>query len=103
MRLVLIAAMAIALTIGNAAKAQSPVQPAQTTSPTVPDSPNSAMSPQDACRESARRANLRGSDLRDHMEVCMLEARLDCTRKAIAQKIVGPERRTLIRTCLGRS
>jgi hypothetical protein len=45
--------------------------------------------------------NLQGQDRRDQMQLCMAEARLDCLKQAIDQKIVGEGRKTFIRSCVG--
>lgn len=50
------------------------------------------------CRKSAQA--LQGQDRKDQMQLCLAEARLDCLKQAIAQKVVGPQRRDFIRTCM---
>ena len=35
------------------------------------------------------------------MQLCMAQAHLDCLKQAIDQKIVGPQRREFVRTCVG--
>jgi hypothetical protein len=44
---------------------------------------------------------LKGQDKRDQMQLCMAQARLDCLRQAIDQKVVGEPRKTLIKGCVG--
>ncbi|WP_420837868.1 hypothetical protein [Bradyrhizobium zhanjiangense] len=45
--------------------------------------------------------NLKGQDKRDQLQLCMAQARLDCLKQAIDQKIVGEARKTFIKTCVG--
>ncbi|MET4390404.1 hypothetical protein ABIB73_006186 [Bradyrhizobium sp. F1.4.3] len=45
--------------------------------------------------------NVKGQDKRDQIQLCMAQARLDCLRQAIDQKIVGEPRKTFIKTCVG--
>ena len=49
----------------------------------------------------ATTASLKGQDKRDQMQLCMAQARMDCLKQAIDQKIVGPQRREFVRTCVG--
>jgi len=54
------------------------------------------------CRKAARDQNLSGPDLRDHMQICMLEARLNCLKQAVDQKVrAGRPRRRFMRRCMG--
>jgi hypothetical protein len=34
------------------------------------------------------------------MQLCMAQTRLDCLKQAIDQKIVGPQRRDFVQTCV---
>jgi len=45
--------------------------------------------------------SLTGQDKRDQMQVCMAQARLDCLKQAIDQKVVGEARKSAIKTCVG--
>ncbi len=45
--------------------------------------------------------NLKGQDKRDQMQLCMAQARLDCLKQAIDQKIAGEPRKSFIKTCVG--
>lgn len=45
--------------------------------------------------------NLKGQDKRDQMQFCMAQARLDCLKQAIDQKVVGEARKSAIKTCVG--
>jgi hypothetical protein len=50
-----------------------------------------------ACSSAA--SALKGQERRDQMQLCLLQARLDCLKQAIAQKIVGPQRTEFMSTC----
>jgi hypothetical protein len=43
---------------------------------------------------------LKGQDRQDQIQLCMAQARLDCLKQAIDQKIVGPQRRDFVKTCV---
>jgi hypothetical protein len=45
--------------------------------------------------------NLKGQDKRDQRQLCMAQARVDCLKQAIDQKIVGEPRKNFIKTCVG--
>lgn len=45
--------------------------------------------------------SLTGQDKRDQMQLCMAQARLDCLKQAIDQKVVGEARKSAIKTCVG--
>ncbi len=76
--------------------------PAQTGPATAPSPARAAAQARNrACRAQGVQKGLRGEALRDSMQVCALEIRLACLKKAIAQKIVGPARRDFIRDCTG--
>jgi len=45
--------------------------------------------------------NLKGQDKRDQMQLCMAQARLDCLKQAIDQKVVGQARKSFIKSCVG--
>ena len=51
-----------------------------------------------ACQIASQGA--RGQERRDQMQVCVAEARLDCLKQAIAQKVVGPQRVEFVKNCL---
>jgi hypothetical protein len=41
-----------------------------------------------------------GQDKKDQMQLCMEQARLDCLKQAIEQKIVGPQRKDFVKSCV---
>ncbi|OAF05137.1 hypothetical protein AYJ54_22045 [Bradyrhizobium centrolobii] len=45
--------------------------------------------------------SLKGQDKRDQMQLCMAQARLDCLKQAIDQKIVGEPRKNFVKSCVG--
>jgi hypothetical protein len=49
----------------------------------------------------ATTASLKGQDKRDQLQLCLAQARLDCLKQAIDQKVVGEARKSLIKTCVG--
>ena len=49
----------------------------------------------------ATTASLKGQDKRDQLQLCLAQARLDCLKQAIDQKVVGPQRREFVQTCVG--
>ena len=75
----------------------SPVGPVvQTvTAPAAPVNPSKRFS----CRAAAQK--YQGQDRADQMQLCMAQARLDCLRQAIDQKVVGPQRRDFVQNCVG--
>ncbi|MBR0847556.1 hypothetical protein JQ543_07370 [Bradyrhizobium diazoefficiens] len=72
---------------------------AQTSSPAAPATVPVPASKRMSCL--ATTASLKGQDKRDQMQLCMAQARLDCLKQAIDQKIVGQGRKDFIKTCVG--
>jgi hypothetical protein len=101
MRYLLSAMIAVGtLGVAIAAFAQSgaptPTPAVQTNAaPAAPVSPSKRF----ACRAASQAAQ--GQDRQDQMQLCMAQARMDCLKQAIDQKIVGPQRRDFVRTCVG--
>jgi hypothetical protein len=96
-----------AILISSAALAQSTPPPpnAPSTPEAIPKISNMTGAPQPVptgkwltCRSSAQA--LQGQDKKDQIELCVAEARLDCLKQAIAKKVIGPERRDFIKTCV---
>jgi hypothetical protein len=52
-----------------------------------------------ACRAEAE--GTKGQERRDQMQLCLAQARLDCTKQAIDQKVAGPQRRDFVKNCVG--
>lgn len=76
---------------------------AQTTPPAAPANPTSTVPVPATKRVTclATTQNLKGQDKRDQTQLCMAQARLDCLKQAIDQKIVGEPRKSFIKTCVG--
>jgi hypothetical protein len=51
-----------------------------------------------ACAAAA--SALRGQERRDQMQLCLQQARSDCLKQAIDQKIVGPQRKEFVKSCV---
>jgi hypothetical protein len=51
-----------------------------------------------ACQTASK--GLQGQERQDQMELCRGQARLDCLKAAIDQKIAGSQRREFMRSCL---
>jgi hypothetical protein len=87
---------AIAALAQSAAPAPEPAPAVQANpAPAAPVSPSKRY----ACRASVQ--GMRGQERNDQMQLCMAQARLDCLKQAIDQKIIGPQRRDFVKTCLG--
>jgi hypothetical protein len=84
------------LTLAIAAYAQS-----TTSNPGVPSNPAPAAPVPSGKRFACKTASqaLQGQERKDQVQLCMAQARLDCLKQAIDQKIVGPQRRDFVRSC----
>jgi hypothetical protein len=79
------------------------VAPALAQTPPAPAAPGAAV-PVPATKRVgclATTQSLKGQDKRDQMQLCMAQARLDCLKQAIDQKVVGEARKSAIKTCVG--
>jgi hypothetical protein len=76
-------------------------QSATTTPATVPVNRASAAPVASGKRFACQTASqgMRGQEQRDQMQLCMAQARLDCLKQAIDQKIVGPQRKDFVKSC----
>ena len=82
--------------------AQSTPNAAPATPAAAPVQDNAAAAPvpgakRAACQSSAQA--LKGQDKHDQMQLCMAQARLDCLKQAVDQKVVGPQRKDFVRSC----
>jgi hypothetical protein len=84
------------LTLAIAAYAQS-----TTSTPAVPSNSAPAAPVPSGKRFACKTASqaLKGQEQKDQMQLCMAQARLDCLKQAIDQKIVGPQRRDFVKSC----
>jgi len=91
----------VALGLALAALAQSS-PPGPTSPPTVQtnDAPAApvAESKLFACQTAVK--GLQGQERQDQMQLCRAQAHLDCLKQAIDQKVVGPQRRDFLRSCM---
>ncbi|MCA1399249.1 hypothetical protein [Bradyrhizobium sp. BRP56] len=92
------------LLISAAALAQT--TPAPTTAPVAAPAQQSASTAapvpgakRAACQSAAKA--LKGQERHDQMQLCMAQARLDCLKQAIDQKITGPQRKDFVKSCAG--
>ena len=86
-----------ALILATAALAQS-----TTSKPEAPVNDQTtpvAMSKRFACKAASEKFS--GQDRIDQMQLCMAQARLDCIKQAIDQKIVSPQRKEFLASCTG--
>jgi hypothetical protein len=95
---------AVTLALATAALSQSGTSPpaAQPASPVTNNQAPPVPVPTTrrmACQAAAQ--GKQGQDRHDLMQLCMAQARLDCLRQAVDQKIVGPERREFVKSCVG--
>ena len=86
-----------------AALAQSTSTPAPA-APAAPAASTAAAAPvpgakRTACQNSTQA--LKGQDKRDQMQLCMAQARLDCLKQAVDQKITGAQRKDFVKSCAG--
>jgi hypothetical protein len=109
-----IAAIVASFVLAIAAYAQSTPAPTETPTPATPTSSNTPSSNTSAsntavavpvpsskryaCQTAAKGA--REQERRDLVQLCMAQARLDCLKQAIDQKVVGPQRIDFVRNCL---
>jgi Spy/CpxP family protein refolding chaperone len=75
---------------------------AQSTTPAVPVNPAPAVPVAGGKRFACQAASqgFKGQEQKDQMQLCMAQARLDCLKQAIDQKIIGPQRRDFIKNCV---
>lgn len=102
-RLLCVIVAAMSLTSAVSALAQSATSaPAVSTAPAVPVNPAAAepvaASKKFACQTASQ--GRQGQERQDQMQLCMAQARLDCLKQAIDQKIVGPQRKDFVKGCV---
>jgi hypothetical protein len=76
--------------------------PATTSTPAVPVNPAAAVPVPTGKRFACQAASqgFKGQERQDQMQLCMAQARLDCLKEAIDQKIVGPQRKDFVKSCV---
>jgi len=98
MRLLLSAVVAAGpLVFAVAAHAQS-----ATSTPAVPVNPAAAAPVPSGKRFACQTASqgLKGQEQKDQRQLCMAQVRLDWRKQAIDQKIVGPQRKDFVKSCV---
>ncbi|HWL20405.1 MAG TPA: hypothetical protein VNS33_12095 [Bradyrhizobium sp.] len=91
-----------ALSLASAALAQSAgtsAPPAANSAPNAGAAPSAASGKRSACQTSAQ--GMKGQERQDQMQLCMAQAHLDCLKQAIDQKVVGPQRKDFVKSCMG--
>jgi len=91
-----------ALSLASAALAQSAgtsAPPAANPTPNAGAAPSAASGKRSACQTSAQ--GMKGQERQDQMQLCMAQAHLDCLKQAIDQKVVGPQRKDFMKSCMG--
>ncbi|SDR49931.1 hypothetical protein SAMN05444161_4745 [Rhizobiales bacterium GAS191] len=113
-RLILLTLTVSMLAVSGASLAQTPAQPAPDASAPAPGAAAPAQAPARAkaapnrgetlrrstCRKNADQS-LKGPDLVDAVQICMAEARLNCLKQAVADKVQGKKREAFMSTCSG--
>jgi hypothetical protein len=102
---VIVAAMSLTPAVSALAQSATPaptVSTAPATAPPVPVNPAAAepvaTSKKFACQTASQ--GRQGQERQDLMQLCMAQARLDCLKQAIDQKIVGPQRKDFVKGCV---
>ena len=95
-----LAAIAASLAIVATAYAQAPSTPAATDPAAV--APAAAVPVPSGKRFACRTASqgLQGQERHDQIQLCVAQARIDCLKQAIGQKIVGRERKEFVKNCV---
>jgi hypothetical protein len=92
-----IATLGLALAALAQSSAPNPASPPSVQSNDAPAAPV-AESKLFACQTAVK--GLQGQERQDQIQLCRAQAHLDCLKQAIDQKIVGPQRRDFLRTCM---
>jgi hypothetical protein len=71
----------------------APASPVTTAAPPTPSGKKLA------CQTASEA--VKGQARQDQMQLCMMQARLDCLKQAIDQNIVGPPRKDFVKSCVG--
>lgn len=54
----------------------------------------------EVCRQSVTAKHLGRHQARDQMQLCVAQARVECLKQAIDQKVRGPARRVFVKSCV---
>ena len=100
-RTIIVAASSLGLALAafaqSSAPSPAPAAPAiqANSAASAPVSPSKRY----ACRAAAQGAQ--GQEREDQMQLCMAQARVDCLKQAIDQKLVGEQRKKFVKSCVG--
>ena len=89
----LVGALILALAPVLQAEAQTPPT-ASSTEQAAPGSSKRA-----ACEASTQAQ--KGQNKRDQIQLCLAQARIDCLKQAVDQKMFGKQRTDFVRSCMG--
>jgi len=90
------------LSLASAAFSQSTgssAPPAANPAPSAQAAPAAESGKRSACQTAAQ--GIKGQERQDQMQLCMAQAHLDCLKQAIDQKVVGPQRKDFMKSCIG--
>ncbi|MBR1219811.1 hypothetical protein JQ557_17515 [Bradyrhizobium sp. U87765 SZCCT0131] len=107
-RFYLVVAAVVSTVAVTAAIAQTATAPAASTPAASVPAATSAATPaapaaggkRAACQSDIAGKQLKGQDRKDQMALCMAQGHVECLKQAIDQKIVGPQRRDFIKSCV---
>lgn len=54
----------------------------------------------ESCRQTVASKRLKRTEARDHMQLCVAKARLDCLQQAVDMKYRGAARRVYVKSCV---
>ena len=80
----------------------APVLQAQAQTPPTASSDqqaSSGLTKRAACEASTQAP--KGQNKRDQMQLCLAQARIDCLKQAVDQKMFGKQRTDFVRSCMG--
>jgi hypothetical protein len=83
-----------------AAPAGAAATPPAAAAPAAPATAAASPSGKKLACQAASEA-VKGQARKDQMQLCMMQARLDCLKQAIDQNIVGPQRKDFVKSCVG--
>lgn len=97
---VVIAVGSLSLASGTLAQSIAPSAPsAADPAPSAQAAPAAESGKRSACQTAAQ--GIKGQERQDQMQLCMAQAHLDCLKQAIDQKVVGPQRKDFVKSCMG--
>jgi hypothetical protein len=100
-----LATVAATVALAQSTSAPAPAGSTAATPPAAaPATPATAAAPAPggkklACQTASEA--MKGQARKDQLQLCMMQARLDCLKQAIDQNIVGPQRADFVKSCVG--